>query len=130
MRKMEQIIVFTGITNHRHPGRCSTLWRYIRHWLCRGCVAIAEEDVTMHISQPQMLEPTIEDMIVCVSREVRMRHAVYPKRIGKRGGMSKERAEKEILAMEAVLRFLEREQGRQFRAKQMKGQSDETPPNI
>lgn len=54
---------------------------------------------------PQLLEPTMDEMIACVEREIAMREKVYPRRIAQ-GMMKLERADREIEIMKAVSRTL------------------------
>lgn len=55
-----------------------------------------------------MTDPTIDQMIACVKREVSMRERVYPRWI-EAGRMTPEKADAELNTMRAVLKKLERE---------------------
>lgn len=59
---------------------------------------------------PQLLEPTLDEMIACVEREISMREHVYPRRI-EQGRMKSDRADREIEIMKAVSRTLHGERG-------------------
>lgn len=50
-------------------------------------------------------QPTMQQMIACVAREIRMREIVYMNRVGHRK-MSQSQADREIATMKAVLEFL------------------------
>lgn len=52
-----------------------------------------------------LLKPTLEDEIIEVERELRMRSAVYPGQIAK-GRLSREKADWQIAVMESVLKRL------------------------
>lgn len=54
-----------------------------------------------------MADPTIDEQIACVKREIRMRESVYPRWVGN-GKMSQRQADRELNAMRAVLATLER----------------------
>lgn len=53
-----------------------------------------------------LFEPTLQDEISCVRREITMRSRVYPRRVAD-GHMKQEAADREIETMRAVLRRLE-----------------------
>lgn len=55
---------------------------------------------------------SIDEQISCVQREVGLRRRIYPNRV-MTGRMSKQRAEREIAAMEAVLETLEHQEVRE-----------------
>lgn len=48
----------------------------------------------------------LEDQIACVEREIRMRERVYPRRVAD-GKMQQHTADRELLAMQAVLATLQ-----------------------
>lgn len=54
---------------------------------------------------PQLFEPTLDEQIICVEREIRLRERVYPMWI-EQGRMKLDRAEREIEVMKAVARTL------------------------
>lgn len=54
-----------------------------------------------------MAEPTIEDQMLCVSRELKMRRRGFPRWV-EVGRMTQAQADREIETMEAVLRTLEK----------------------
>lgn len=57
-----------------------------------------------------MFEPTLEDEIVCIQREIKMRERVYPRWVDT-GKMKQEKADWEIKCMNAVLESLHRLKG-------------------
>lgn len=54
-----------------------------------------------------MTEPTIDEQILCVKREIRMRESVYPRWIAA-GKMTAEKSAHELDCMNAVLATLQR----------------------
>jgi hypothetical protein len=56
---------------------------------------------------------TLSEMIACVAREVKLRHAVYPGQI-QRGKMTKQEADREARRMEAVLEYLKLQREREI----------------
>ncbi len=58
-----------------------------------------------------MSDPTIEDQITCVKREIRLRENAYAKWVATKR-MTQQTADKELGCMRAVLSTLEREKQR------------------
>jgi hypothetical protein len=54
---------------------------------------------------PDLLAPTVDEMITCVEREIAMRRKVYPRWVEQKK-LSQERADREIETMEEVSRTL------------------------
>lgn len=54
-----------------------------------------------------MAEPTIEDQMLCVAREIKMRRRVFPRWVEAKR-MTQAQADREIETMEAVLRSLDK----------------------
>jgi len=48
------------------------------------------------------MTPSLDDKIVCLTRELRLRRRVYPNRVAD-GRMSAAEAERELLVMQAIL---------------------------
>ena len=53
----------------------------------------------------ELFEPTIQDQIACLDREVRMRRSVYPRFVAN-GKMSQAKADREIATMECAISTL------------------------
>lgn len=65
------------------------------------------QQAPMKWASDQLFEPTLEDLISCVEKEVNKRRFVYPNQV-KAGKMKPERAEKEVFMMTRVLELLRR----------------------
>ena len=49
----------------------------------------------------ELFEPTLDELIACVEREIRLREFVYPKRVADRR-MSADKSSRELMLMRAV----------------------------
>jgi hypothetical protein len=54
----------------------------------------------------ELFEPSIQDLILCAERELRMREKVYPRQVANRR-MSQKTADREILLMQRIVKMLE-----------------------
>jgi hypothetical protein len=59
---------------------------------------------------PDLFPPTIDELVACAEREVRLREYVYPRRVAQRR-MTQEKADKEIALMKAIVVELKRRAG-------------------
>lgn len=53
----------------------------------------------------ELPEPTLDDLVKCVEREIGYRNGVYPRRV-QAGKMKQEKADQEIHMMRKILRIL------------------------
>ena len=65
------------------------------------------QQAPMKWSNEQLFEPSLDDLIACVEKEVNKRRFVYPRQVELKK-MTPERAEKELFLMTKVLETLRR----------------------